>query len=171
MKALFTLLFTVSLITVHPVYANGEKVANYTLKPLATQENQGLGRGIIFGSVIPLNKTYGELNASQQAALKAQYRNMGQLDEPPFPKNGLEGIYRTVSRLQKGAGVSGVLDILVTVDETGNPIGVIKRISPDQDLARAVAEVLMMQDYKPALCNTQPCKMVFPFTVNFSAAP
>ena len=62
----------------------------------------------------------------------------------------------------------GDLTMFVEVNEQGEATAVSVLKSPDPKLTQAVAAVLMLTKYKPALCRGQPCGMGYPFRMNFS---
>jgi hypothetical protein len=58
--------------------------------------------------IAPLDAKYDDLTADQVRLLKSQYKNMGDADEPPYPKNGLGPIVRKLSQFRDfAAGGSG----------------------------------------------------------------
>jgi hypothetical protein len=61
----------------------------------------------------------------------------------------------------------GQLSMLVDVDEAGVPASVSVLKSPDDRLTKYVAAVLMEEKFKPGICGGLPCKMPFPFRMNF----
>ena len=53
------------------------------------------------------------------------------------------------------------------VDAKGVAQSVSVIASPDSDMTRVAAGVLMLETYKPALCAGQPCAMAFPVRMEF----
>jgi hypothetical protein len=53
------------------------------------------------------------------------------------------------------------------VDATGKAQSAEILESPDKDLGKAMAEVLLLQKYKPAVCKGVPCEMTYPFRMYF----
>jgi hypothetical protein len=121
----------------------------------------------VSGSVLPLNKRYGELSAEQQAYVKAQYESIGPNDEPPFPLDGLGPIYKAIADGQQRFLVAGSMSLAVEINGQGDATSVSVLQSPDPGLTKFVASVLMFQKYKPALCDGTPCTMQFPFRITF----
>ena len=101
--------------------------------------------------------------------MKSQYDKMGDNDEPPFPLNGLRSIYKPVADAQQRLNAKGHLSMYVDVDSQGKPVSVSVFESPDPQMTKIAAAVLMLQDYKPAICNGQPCRMQFPFRIDLTA--
>jgi hypothetical protein len=92
---------------------------------------------------------------------------MPESDEPPFPSKGLKEIYQWVSKAQQKLLVSGLLDIELEIDEKGQAQTVKVYKSPDEKMTQAIAGILMAQSFKPALCQGVPCKMSYPFMIDF----
>jgi hypothetical protein len=67
------------------------------------------------------------------------------------------------------ATISGKLDakgfvsIHVNVDAKGNATGVKVMNTPNLEIAKAIAYVLVKAKYKPAVCDGAPCEMEFRF--------
>ena len=62
--------------------------------------------------------------------------------------------------------------IFIDVDATGKAASasVIKALALDPDMTLAVAQILMLTKYKPAICSERPCAMGYPFRVTFSVS-
>ncbi|HSH89321.1 MAG TPA: hypothetical protein VK996_05015 [Ramlibacter sp.] len=118
-------------------------------------------RPVATGSV-PFDKRYDELTAEQQANVRSLYQQLGPRDEPPFPVNGLATVYKAISTAQNLLHVQGNLSMFVEIDAKGEPQSVKVFESPDPKMTRAVASILMLEKYKPALCDGTPCAMGFP---------
>ena len=58
--------------------------------------------------------------------------------------------------------------MFVTVDSQGRAKSVSVLQSPDPKMTQYAAGVLMLETYKPALCDGTPCTMQFPFRITFS---
>ena len=140
----------------------------YSLKQDGPATGSNIKRNAVGPSVIPMDKEYSELTPDQQRYVKSQYESMGPADEPPFPLGGLGSIFKAVSAAQKKLLVQGPLTMHVEIDSEGEPVSVSMYASPDPRMTQAVATILMLQKYKPARCNGQPCRMQFPFRTSFS---
>ncbi len=140
----------------------------YSLKQDQPDIGTNIKRDIVGGSVVPLDKGYAELSPEEQAYVKSQYEQMGPNDEPPFPINGLRPIYKMIAAGQQKLLVTGSMTLAVEVNSQGEAMSVSVLQSPDPEMARFAASVLMLQKYKPALCNGSPCKMQFPFRIAFA---
>ncbi len=149
-----------------PALAQASEPARYTLKQAQPDTGTHIPKNIVESSTLPLNKTYAELTPAQQAALRGQYVGMTETDEPPFPAKGLGPIFREVAKGQQKRLARGALVIFVNVDERGVAQSAEVVQSPDRDLSRYVAAVLMQESFKPALCGGTPCAMQFPLRVD-----
>jgi len=136
------------------------------------QENTGshLPRNVLTGVSVPINRRYSELTDEQKDIVKSRYEAMRPTDEPPYPIDGLTPLFKAVNQLQRKVLAQGELVIFIDVDAKGNAVSasVIKPLALDPDMTLAVAQVLMLTKYKPAICSGQPCAMGYPFRVTFS---
>jgi len=142
----------------------------YPATPVAPREfvppnGANVGRGVVKGISLPLDKRYSELTLEQQGLLKSEYEAMPQGDEPPFPLNGLRGIYKVVSEGQDKLLVEGDLSMIVEINSQGKATAVSVYKTPSPEMTQLVAAVLMLEPYKPAICGGKPCAMAFPFRV------
>lgn len=121
--------------------------------------------------VLPFNRRYAELTAQEQGLLKSQYEAMPEADEPPFPLNGLQSIYKPIAEAHQKLLVAGDLIIDVDVDAQGQTTSVSVIKSPDPLMTRVAAAVLFSERFKPAVCSGIPCKMQFPLRIHFAKGP
>ena len=63
---------------------------------------------------------------------------------------------------------AGEVSIFIEVDERGRGVAASVLKSPDSKLTTALASVLMLTQYKPAVCGGVPCRMSYPFRITFS---
>ncbi len=147
--------------------AQDQSAPRYSLKQDQADTGSNIRRDVVAGSVIPLDKRYSELTPEQQAFVKSQYEQLGPNDEPPFPIDGLGPIYKAIAAAQQKLLVSGNLTVAVEVNNQGEATSVSVLRSPDPQMVKFVASVLMLQKYKPASCGGIPCKMQFPFRITF----
>ena len=119
---------------------------------------------------IPINKSYGELNADQQRIVRDGYVRLGARDEPAYPLDGMTPILREVARIQSTNLGTGTLHLAVRVDARGEPLGVAVLRSPDNAVSHGVAYALMHTRYKPAKCDGAPCASDFSFKYDFASA-
>ena len=95
---------------------------------------------------------------------------LGEEDEPPYPEHGLRQILEAVHEFQQRLLVDGAMFLAVSVNASGVATGVKVYRSPDKQLTRAMADVLLLTKYKPAVCHGVPCKMDYPFRFQFKVA-
>lgn len=153
-----------------PLHASAqasEAAPRYTLKESEPRTGSSIKRNFSSSS-IPYNKAYADLSDAEKAMLRAHYENMAPDDEPPFPLRGYKTLFRALHAVQERLAVPGVIDLGVMVDEQGKGTSVKVYASPDPELTRMVASLLLAERYKPALCHGQPCSQEFPFKVNFA---
>jgi hypothetical protein len=140
----------------------------YALKQEVASTGTNIPRRAVTSGRIPLNRRYADLTADEKDVVKSAYEAMYPLDEPPYPADGTLPIFRAVRTLQSKLLAQGDLTLFVDVDAQGKATAVSVMQSPDPKLAQAVAEVLMLTKYKPAVCRGQPCSMGYPFRMTFS---
>jgi hypothetical protein len=147
--------------------AQEQALPRYSLKQQVPDLGTHIKREVVTGSGIPFDKRYAELSTAQRELLKRQYERMGANDEPPFPLNGLGPIYKALSDAQAKLMVQGPMTLFVDVDSTGQATAVSVLKSPDPAMTKYAVAVLMQEQYKPAICDGAPCRMQFPFRMDF----
>lgn len=145
--------------------AIGSAPAQQAYKPKdETPAGSRLRRDAATGN-LPFEKTYAQLTAAEKARLLAHYERMAPGDEPPYPKYGMKGLLRTLDRLREHAHLEGSFDAGVVVGPDGRAIEVRIYASPTSELTQLFSDHLVVEQYKPALCQGQPCTQEFPFQV------
>jgi hypothetical protein len=117
---------------------------------------------------IPFDKPYGELNEEQKNSLKSVYENMGPDDEPPYPIKGVRKIMKAFVTIGEKLQAEGQVHMLVDVDSGGNATSVSILKTPDPQIAQYMANVLMLEKYKPAICKGQPCAQQYNFQMKYT---
>jgi len=111
---------------------------------------------------LPLNRRYAELTPSEKAIVRGWYEPLKPDDEPPYPVRGLRPVVEAMMKAQGRLGYEGELHLDATVDPDGRVSAVKVLRSPDPEMSRIAATVLVDTPFKPALCAGQPCQMDFP---------
>jgi hypothetical protein len=119
------------------------------------------------GPAIPINKRYHELSAEERAIVHGWYESIAPGDEPPFPLDGLKPIHNAVRQGQARYLINGKVFVIATVGSRGDVAEVKVIGSPDADMTKFIASVLMLTKFKPAVCGGQACKMDFPLAWAF----
>jgi hypothetical protein len=140
----------------------------YNINQAVPTTGSNIPRRVVTSNLLPLNRRWAELTPAEQAQFKSNYEAMYPLDEPPFPVDGLKPLYDNVSKVQRKVLARGDLVIDVEVDASGQAQTFKVMKSPDPELTNAVAAVLSLTRFKPALCRGSPCSMGFPFRMTFS---
>lgn len=159
------LLLSVAATTLH---AQDHPRPAYSLRQDDPSTGTNIKRAIVMGGSVPYDKRYAELTPEQQAAVKALYEQLGPDDEPPFPVDGLAPILKAAAAAQQKLQVTGGLTMAVQVNPQGEATSVEVLRPVDPRMVQFIAAVLMLQKYKPALCNGSPCTMQFPFRMEFT---
>ena len=165
------LTMTVLVFAIHSLAALAQDAAppaRYTIKQASPTTGSNIPRNDVTGGAIPLNRRYSELTREQQAILKSRYEAIAENDEPPFPVDGLEPLLSAISKGQQKFLARGVMEIHVEVDANGSAKSAQVFQSPDADLSKFAATVLMLTQYKPGVCAGVPCAMAYPFRMTFS---
>jgi outer membrane biosynthesis protein TonB len=162
--------FLFLLVTLHGSFAEAadDNRPRYSLKQDQPDTGTNIRKDVANGSVIPLDKRYAELSPEEQSYVKSQYENLSPSDEPPFPVDGLRPIYKAIATAQQKLLVTGEMTLAVEVSAQGQATSVSVLRSADPEMTKLAATVLMLQKYKPALCNGNPCIMQFPFRIAFT---
>jgi hypothetical protein len=127
----------------------------------------GIWRYAAASNRIPLNRTYQQLTEEQRLALLSFYEAMSPSDEPPFPVEGLRSIVEPLVIAQRTLLASGKLALVADVDSLGVVTSVKAYGSPSPAMTKFASQVLLLTNFKPALCSGSPCKMQFPFYLEF----
>lgn len=141
---------------------------DFRMKQDAPSIGTNIRRDTVTGSPVPFDRTYAQLTDAQKEAIRSLYEEMKPGDEPPYPLKGLGAIYGPISELQRRLDVEGKLSMYVDVDSEGQATSVSVIASPDEKLTAAVANILMLQRFKPAVCGGSPCRMQFPVRIRFT---
>ena len=163
-KKIASSLLTIMLVAAVQQGALADEVRHYGIKQTNPSVGTNMTKEIVKAGTVPLNKPYNELTADQKNTIKAEYDNMPEGDEPPFPVKGLNPIYRAIAHAHENLELAykGSLTLYVLVDGEGNPKSVDVMNSPNEDISKAATFALMNQKYKPAVCSGQPCAMKLP---------
>ena len=122
-------------------------------------------RKIVAGGTVPINQTYAQLAEEHRAYYRSFYNNMPVTDEPPFPKEGLISIFKPLTKVQGTLRSQGEVEMYVKVDASGQPLSVSVYKTPDLKTTEEIAKILMLIEYKPAICSGRPCVMEFPLII------
>jgi hypothetical protein len=120
---------------------------------------------------IPATDPYDRLTSQQRADFRAQFTNLAEGDEPPYPLDGLLPIAKSLVFVLADVTVplgEGDLFLTVQVDEKGEPLSTKIYASPSAAVSRQAATELMKVKYRPATCAGNPCSSEFPFTAHLS---
>ena len=118
-------------------------------------------------SSIPFDKQYFEFSASERESFRSRFDQISKSDVPPFPRHGMQSIYKPILAEYKKTAKSGKLSIMATVDKTGRVTQLSVVESPNKSLAKVSAAVLRDTKFNPAFCDGEPCEMSFPVELTF----
>lgn len=146
-----------------PVAPSNER---YVLKEEMPRTGTSLLRDIVV-SPFPLDKRYADLTPAQQAAVRAPYKALAAGDEPPFPLNGSKQMLAAIGKALAHIGARGELILLVRVGADGVAQSVTAVGAPTPELVQFASSIVMLQKYKPAVCDGKPCEMIYPVALQF----
>jgi hypothetical protein len=152
---------------VHNKPANPKLITHKTYSTKETATGSYIPRPVTTGIDVPVDKNYVQLTPEEKRRVRSLYQSMPEGDEPPYPLHGLRPIFEAAERVQKALQVNGKLALAVTVNSKGEPINVEMIQSPDKQMTKIMAEVLLLQKYSPASCKGIPCQMQYPLRINF----
>jgi hypothetical protein len=136
----------------------------FTIRERNAHTGSNIRKDLLWGSSIPINRTYGQLTPEQKAVVHALYERIEPGDEPPFPVDGLKPILEAIRKGQSKLLVTGTLTLAADVDSSGDVTKVEVYDNPDPILTKFAASVLMITKFKPAICKGVPCRMQYPFS-------
>ncbi|XYJ10541.1 MORN repeat-containing protein [Telluria sp. B2] len=124
---------------------------------------------------IPLNQPWEALTQAQKNIVRSRYPALARGDDPPYPSKGPFEFLKAIAALNRDAGAAeGTLRmaVLVGADGKAKRADVFEKPSlgdpkDDQKLVKRIASILMLTPYKPAMCQGEPCEMVYPVLNEF----
>jgi len=153
------------LASLAPTVARAEDPITYEVLEEQARAGTRFRRPIIETELVALNRPYAQLPAEDIARLKAQFEGMGPDDRPPFPVDGLWSIVKNTARnliAKQNVDLEGPVWMNLEVDADGKPTSISVLKTPDEELARYMANIAMRERYEPARCNGKPCAGTLP---------
>ncbi len=112
----------------------------------------------IASSPIPFKKRYQDMSVKEQAIVRSNYENMPTDEIPPFPKKGLQSIYKPLIKYHKLNLRRGDLIAIALIDEKGVAQEVQVYAAPDKRIAQFLVALLFEIEYDPGVCSGKPCQ-------------
>ena len=154
--------------------ARAEEAAAPKPKYSLNQEQPTLGTRIIRDqtsrSAVAINLPYEQLPEAERAALHSWWEHIEDGDEPPFPRSGLQAIYDPMRKVGDKLPADGRLFVVAMIGPQGRATEVQIYDAPSKKVGEAAAAILLVTDFKPALCSGKPCYMEFPLRMYFKPA-
>lgn len=108
-----------------------------------------------------------EMSDAQRQNFKRAYTALAEGDEPPYPANGLRTMISAISEMH---GILfdhyGVVRVQVLVDANGKAKSVKMVGKVRDDVADFIGRTMLLTPWKPAICQGQPCEMMFAMAFN-----
>lgn len=117
-------------------------------------------------AALPFDKRYFELTDEQRAQFRARFDSISASQVPPFPRNGLQDLYKPLIDANE-KGESGVLQLNVVVNAQGQVEATTVVNAPSKQLAEASVVALRGMEFDPGYCAGEPCEMTFPVQINY----
>lgn len=147
-------------------------VASTARHALTDQRSLAFPRPALVSGTVPLRASWDKLTEAEKNTVRSKYAALEAGDEPPFPEQGERALFTQVVAINQKTGLNvGDLVVHVLVEADGRPKTATAYGAPNPTLARAVSAAMMLQKYKPALCQGEPCAMVYPLHFKFSIDP
>jgi hypothetical protein len=159
-----------ALLLIYGASQAGEPNADgkYSLKDEGPTSSKIRQYDIVQGSRLPFDKPYADLTEDQKSIVRSQYEPMLDGDEPPYPIRGLGPVYKAIGAAQQKLLVEGRITLVIDVDSQGNATSVTAYGDPDPRMTKFLTRLVLLEKYKPAICQGTPCAMQFPFKINFN---
>ena len=141
--------------------------ATFSLRETDPHSGTRINRRTVESGRLPFNRAYADLTVEQKEIVRNWYEGLAPDDEPPYPRSGLGPIYQRIGDAQRTLQAKGSARLDVEIDSKGVAQSVKVYESPDPNVTKLVAAVLMQADYKPGRCAGLPCRMWMPFQINF----
>lgn len=119
-------------------------------------------------SNIPFNKSYEDLNQTQKTQVRAQFKNLGSNDTPPYPIHGLGAVYEPLIKANKVFGLNKTIKLEAMINRTGLVSGVNVLSKSDINYTNYLQKALNDIKFKPAQCGSVSCEMNFPIEIAFN---
>lgn len=116
----------------------------------------------------PINYGWHELTAEQRDMVRAEYEDMPDTDEPPFPVDGMIAILEPLRRVQQEFAEVGEIYLIAMIDPVGKVESVEVLKTPDRKMAKIMGQIINVTKFKPAVCGGQPCRMEYPLRMVLS---
>ncbi len=119
-------------------------------------------RHLTWSARLPFDKTFAELSAAQVAYIRDQYDGLAPDEEPPYPQEGMQAIFRLVDKSADqiiGRSDKGPLVAVAKVDDRGVVTSVAVFKTPGASVTAAISYALMNTPFKPARRNGAPVAM------------
>lgn len=151
-NGLLIVILSTSVVEASKIYKlKGKAPAGSTFKPTDAK------------SMIPFYKTYHQLTPVQQNIYRLDFVGLTNKDIPPFPKGGIQSIYRPLIKGHEKIARGGFLSLKALVNEKGEVDEVSVYLSPAEKMTELAIAVLFNTKFTPASCDGKACKMEYPF--------
>jgi TonB family protein len=117
-------------------------------------------------SSVPLNLSYARFTDKQKAIFNRNFNLQSTNSQPPFPKRGLQSLYRPIIEQGQKQGIKGQLNATLLVNKNGFVEEVKIQKNTNQAFNKKLISLLEKTRFEPAQCNGQACSMTFPVSLS-----
>lgn len=139
----------------------------YVLRAREGNTDSRIPRALAYAAV-PTNKSWAQLTPEQQEVIRGSYKALAPGDEPPYPLKGPGKLFAALSQAVGKLDAHGQLRLFVLVGADGKAKSVSVLGKPEPEMLRFAAAAVMLEPYKPAMCDGKPCEMLYPFCFEFT---
>ncbi|XYJ10540.1 MORN repeat-containing protein [Telluria sp. B2] len=147
------------------------------VQEISPESLQRKNRSPTLTGYLPLDLTWDKMTEPQKNVVRQHYRALRPGDDPPYPATGTRAMFEAIVKANGSVGAEGLLRIDVLVGANGKAKKVKVHEKPQAEdqkhadwLLQQVADALMRTTYKSAVCEGQPCEMLYPFVFNFEVS-
>lgn len=117
---------------------------------------------------VPLDKAYHEMEERYQKIIRADYGDMSADIQPPFPRLGLQELYRPLLQANRRYRDKGELMAIATVDKKGKVANVSLYKTPSPRLGKLAGQLIMLTKFEPGKCGGKVCNGEFLLALDFN---
>lgn len=163
-------LVSLALACFSDAWAQDAPKAQYSIKEDEARVGTRIRRDQLQGANVALNLPYAQLPEQDKESLRGWWENIAPGDEPPFPVRGLRDLFDPLRKAHNALQDAGSLFAVATIGSDGKVADVKVYEAPSKKMGDFAARVLLLTDFKPAVCSGAPCQMEFPLRMKFTVS-
>ena len=116
---------------------------------------------------VPLDKPFHEMAERHKDVIRADYGDMSKDIQPPFPRLGLQQLYRPLLQANRQYRDRGELMAVATVDKKGKVANVALYKTPSTRIGKLAGQLIMLTEFEPGRCGEKSCNGEFLLSLTF----